>query len=136
MVNELRFLPPNQGSVNEKLYDLKALPLDCILALNFCPSPDGNGSQVDRLVIFFIEKLLKETPNVPVRPIPPPKPADSSNWSPDFSSTPQFISTVPFSALGVICGFIFSGSINPSWPNSLCVRIIFLAAEFFARYGS
>ena len=79
MVNELRFLPPNQGSVNDTLYERKALPFDCILALNFCPSPDGSGSQVERLVIFFIEKLLKETPNVPVKPIPPQKPADNSS---------------------------------------------------------
>ena len=79
MVNEFRFLPPSHGSVNEKLYDLKAFPLDWILALSFCPSPEGSGSHVERLVIFLIEKLLNDTPSVPVRPIPPPKPAESSS---------------------------------------------------------
>ncbi len=78
-MNEFLFLPPSQGSVNEKLYERKALPFDCIRRLNFCPSPCGIGSHADLLKIFFAEKLLKDTPNVPVKPIPPPHPADNSN---------------------------------------------------------
>src|SRR3954471_21207163 len=86
-VNEFLFLPPNQGSVNEKLYDWYARPFDCTRMLSFWPSPVGNGSHAFLLKIFLIEKLLNVTPNVPVNPIPPPQPALSSSWSEDFSST-------------------------------------------------
>ena len=44
--------------------------------LSFCPSPEGSGSQLLALFIFLREKLLNVKPNVPVSPIPPPKPAD------------------------------------------------------------
>ena len=46
--------------------------------LNFCPSPVGKGSQAISFKILLMEKLLNETPSVPVKPIPPPHPAESS----------------------------------------------------------
>src|SRR5690606_34980390 len=84
--NEFGFLPPNQGSVKEKLYVCKYLPLDCARSDNFWPSPMGRGCQASRLKIFRIEKLLKVTPRVPNRPVNPPHPADNSNWSEGRSS--------------------------------------------------
>ena len=80
--------------------------------------------------MFFMEKLLKVTPSVPVKPIPPPKPAESSNWSADFSSTCQLISTVPSALFGTTCGFIFSAFKKPNWDNSLCVRIMSCLLNF------
>ena len=38
-----------------------------------------NSFPLSATKIFLIEKLLKVTPNVPVRPIPPPNPADNSS---------------------------------------------------------
>ena len=54
-------------------------PFDWIRALSFCPLPEGRGSQVLFLKILSSEKLLNVIPRVPVRPIPPPKPAESSS---------------------------------------------------------
>src|SRR5690606_37317772 len=86
IVNEFLFFPPSQGSVKEKLYDLNCLPLLWARRLSFCPSPTGKGFQAFLFQILLIEKLLNTTPSVPVSPIPPPNPAESSNWSDDFST--------------------------------------------------
>src|SRR5687768_8233373 len=91
--------------------------------LSFCPSPVGNGSQACFFQMFFIEKLLNVTPSVPVNPIPPPHPAESSNWSEDFSSTFQLISTVPSSGLGTTPGLMVSWLKYWRFPNSRVERI-------------
>ena len=56
-MKEFLFLPPSHGSVNEKLYERKALPFDCIRKLNFCPSPCGIGSHAD-----FLKILINQSP--------------------------------------------------------------------------
>ncbi len=70
--SEFGFFPPNHGSVNEKFMDLKKRLLDWIRKDSRWPPPVGKGLHDDRSLIFWMEKLLKDTPRVPMRPWNPP----------------------------------------------------------------
>ena len=64
------FLPPSQGSEKERLYVWK-LVLPCKRKDIFCPSPIGKGLYAFLLNMFLAEKLLKDSPRVPIKPPPP-----------------------------------------------------------------
>ena len=64
------FFPPSQGSEKDKLYVWKNA-LACKRKDTFCPSPIGKGLYASLLNKFLAEKLLKDSPKVPINPPPP-----------------------------------------------------------------